>query len=264
MKELDRLSERLRDPVRIFCGVDQREMVGFSVFASSVIRRSSVPVQITPVSHDVLGMADRGDSSTQFNYSRFLVPYLCGFKGHALWMDGADMLIQADVAELWAMRDHQTPVKVVHHPEYQPAQSKFLNQLNPPYPRKNWSSVILYWCDHAYTRRLTPSFIASRTGAQLHRFEWIDKDKWIGDLPPEWNVLVGEPTARPENPKLLHYTLGIPAFPGYSGSEYADEWWSEYRAMQTPISERPGAMDEPPDTPALVRRPRGRPRKVAA
>ena len=248
--------------IRIFAGYDEREAVGFHAFCQSVISRSSQPVEIIPVNHTIVKTADKGDSSTLFNYARFLVPKLTGMNGHALWMDGSDMIVLGDVAELWAHCDTRHAVKVVKHPDYQPAQSKFLDQINPAYPRKNWSSVMLFWAGHSACKNLTHTSIAKMTGAQLHQLRWAGES--VGDLPPEWNVLVGEPTARPENPKLLHYTLGIPAFPGYSGSEYADEWWSEYRAMQTPISERPGAMDEPPDTPALVRRPRGRPRKVAA
>lgn len=250
------------EPVRIFCGYDSREAVGFHVWAHSVISRASVPVQIIPLDHRVLGASDRGDSSTAFNYARFLVPWLAR-SGHAIWMDGADMLCLDDVAKLWEMRDYQSAVKVVRIPEYEATQPKFLGQANPSHPRKNWSSVMLYWVDHQACRNLTPARVASMTGADLHRFSWC-AEKWLGTLPAEWNVLAGESVPKPAAPSLIHYTLGIPAFAGYSGCEYAEDWWREYRAMQAPIAEQPAAMDAPPsDLPAVLKRPRGRPRKVA-
>lgn len=244
--------------VRIFCGYDEREAIGFHVFCDSVLRHASIPVEIIPVNHRLAQATDRGDSSTQFNYARFLVPYLSGFVGHSIWMDGADMLAVGDVAQLWDLRDFSYAVKVVKH-DYTPRQAvKFFDQPNRAYPRKNWSSVMLFWNDHYACRGLQPHIVAQHTGEFLHRLEWV-KDKLIGELPREWNVLAGEDN-QSDAPKLIHYTNGIPAVPGFSGTEYAAQWWHAYNLAQEPL----GAMQARIEDPQPVKRGRGRPRKVVA
>jgi len=213
--------------IRLFVGHDPREAVAFDVFAHSVITRASEPVALVPL---VLGsLAKRysethTDGSNQFIYSRFLVPFLCDFQGWAIFADG-DMLCRADIAELWALRDPNKAVQVVQHDYKTKHATKYLGSRNDDYPRKNWSSVIIFNCAHPKNQWLRPKCIASATGSYLHRFSWLE-DRDIGRLPKTWNHLVGEYDPDPAA-KLLHYTLGTPCFRGYELGDEAAWWYAE-------------------------------------
>lgn len=213
--------------IRVFIGFDPREAVAFHVCADSIIRNSSQPVSITPLYlphfRKVLGYDElHTDGSNSFIYSRFLVPALCDFQGWALFLDG-DMLVKGDIADLWAMRDPYKDVMVVQHDYKTKAAQKYLGAKNEDYPRKNWSSVILWNCGNFPNRRLSPEFVASQTGAYLHRFQWIDYPERIGALPKEWNWLVDE-YPHNDDAKLLHYTLGGPYFHDYANCDHAADW----------------------------------------
>ena len=212
--------------IPIFIGYDPREAIAFHVCANSIIRNSSVPVSITPLA--LTNFKDytetHTDGSNQFIYSRFLVPHLAGFKGHAIFMDG-DMIVRGDIAELWALRDPYCDVQVVKHDYQTKMTEKYLGAKNENYPRKNWSSVMLFNCDSFYTKKLTPEYVQEATGAHLHRFEWADQER-IGELPKEWNWLPDEYGSNPDA-KLLHYTLGTPCFHDFATSPMADEWHRE-------------------------------------
>jgi lipopolysaccharide biosynthesis glycosyltransferase len=195
--------------IRLFAGYDPNEVAGYHTFCHSVITRASEPVSITPIIKNQNPEWKRTDDNgaTEFSFARFLVPYLCGYRGHAIFMDGADMLCLGDIAELWKLRDHSKAVQVVQHEEYAPKATKMWNQANRAYPRKNWSSVMLMNCDYHHSRELTPENVATQSGAWLHRFEWTT-DNRIGKLPAEWNVLVGHQDTL--NAQLLHFTNGLP------------------------------------------------------
>jgi lipopolysaccharide biosynthesis glycosyltransferase len=217
--------------IRIFVGFDPREAVAYHTFCQSVLEKASDVVSFTPL---VLG-ALRGyqethaDGSNHFIYSRFLTPFLCGFDGWALFADG-DMVCRADIAELWALRDPARAVQVVQHDYRTKADLKYLGNRNQNYPRKNWSSVVLWNCAHPKHRLLTPEFLMGQTGAYLHRFSWLD-DADIGALPPGWNWLT---TEYPDNPaaKLLHYTLGTPCFQDYRHADMAEVWHEHHARTQ--------------------------------
>lgn len=217
--------------IRLFVGHDAREAVAFDVFVHSVIRHSSEPVSVTPLSLPTLRNVYKEvhtDGSNDFIYSRFLVPYLCDFMGWALFVDG-DMLCREDLAELWDMRDPKKAVQVVKHCYKTTATEKYLGSPNADYPRKNWSSVILWNCGHPANQTLTPSRLMQKDGAYLHRFSWLE-DEQIGGLPLKWNWLVTEyPYATIAS--LVHYTLGTPCFKGYQRCDYAKEWYDELRLM---------------------------------
>lgn len=215
------------DMIRLFVGYDPREAVAFDVFVASVIQRSSLPVSITPLALNNLrqGYAEaHTDGSNDFIYSRFLVPSLCNFNGWAIFADG-DMLCQADLAELWASRDPSKAVQVVKHDYKTKHPVKYLGAKNEDYPRKNWSSVILWNCGHPANQRLQPDFIESCTGSFLHRFSWLD-DLLVGELEPTWNWLVGEYDHNPFA-KIAHFTLGTPCFQGYTDCDHADAWYHQ-------------------------------------
>jgi lipopolysaccharide biosynthesis glycosyltransferase len=208
--------------IRCFIGYDPREAIAFEVLAKSIWRRASVPVSISPLRKDTLP-TKRVGGSTEFAFSRFLVPYLCEYRGHALFMD-CDMLCTGDIAELWEQRSPTTwlpgpAVRVVKH-DYQPKETtKFLGAPQQPYERKNWSSVMLF--DNTKCHKLTPDYVETAPGLDLHQFKWTEK---VGDLTPEWNYLVGHSTGPA---KLIHYTSGGPWFPEYQDCEYANEWREE-------------------------------------
>lgn len=217
--------------IRIFVGFDQRESVAFHTFNQSVVEHASVPVAITPLVLRALPGYEEThrDGSNTFIYSRFLTPQLCGFEGWAIFADG-DMVCRADIAELWALRDETKAVQVVQHDYQTTAGIKYLGNKNQNYPRKNWSSVVLWNCGHPKHRVLTPAFVMQQTGAFLHRFSWLD-DADIGALPAAWNWLT---TEYPDNPeaKLLHYTLGTPCFKDYWHAAMADEWHGAHARSQ--------------------------------
>jgi len=169
------------------------------------------------------------DRSNDFVYSRFLTPYLSDFKGWAIFADG-DMICQGDLKELIDMADPSKAVMVVKHDYQTKATQKYLGNINENYPRKNWSSVILWNCDHPKHKILTPDFVSKQTGKFLHRFSWLD-DQDIGELPLEWNWLASEYRVNREA-KLIHFTLGTPCFKDYKNSDMADIWYHYYDLSQ--------------------------------
>ena len=217
--------------INLFVGFDPREAVAYHVFCSSIIQNTSVPVQITPLVLSQLQEFNEmhDDRSNDFIYSRFLTPYLTNFKGWAIFADG-DMICQGDLKELIDMADPSKAVMVVKHDYQTKATQKYLGNINENYPRKNWSSVILWNCDHPKHKILTPDFVSKQTGKFLHRFSWLD-DQDIGELPLEWNWLASEYKVNREA-KLIHYTLGTPCFKDYKNSDMADIWYHYYDLSQ--------------------------------
>lgn len=221
--------------IPIFIGYDPREPVVYHVCCNSIIRHTTEPVCFYPLALNLLDGFYREyhkDGSNDFIYTRFLVPCLMDFVGHAIYLDG-DMLVTRDIAELWNQRSYMKAVQVVKHDYKTKAAKKYLGSENQNYPCKNWSSVILWNCGHYSNRSMTPEFIQKRTGAELHRFTWLPPDR-IGELPREWNWLESE---YPKNPDagLIHYTLGAPCFPEYANTDTSDAWKSELRNCLTPV-----------------------------
>jgi lipopolysaccharide biosynthesis glycosyltransferase len=217
----------MNETIKIVIGFDQRESIAFHTFIQSIIEKSSLPVSFIPLAINALkGYKEtHTDKSNDFIYSRFLTPYLNNFNGWAIFADG-DMVCQADIKELWDLRDESKALLVVKHDYQTKAHKKYLGNINENYPRKNWSSVILWNCAHPKHKILTPEFIASQTGKYLHRFSWLD-DTDIGELPKEWNWLAIEYPEN-KNAKLIHYTLGTPCFKEYKNTEMADIWYETY------------------------------------
>ena len=214
-------------PIPIFVGYDPREAVAYHTCANSIIRHASRPVAIVPLALNLFEdyTETHTDGSNHFIYSRFLVPHLMSFEGHAIFIDG-DMIVRDDIVKLWELRDFGKDVQVVKHNYKTKMTEKYLGAKNEDYPRKNWSSVILWNCSSFPNRKLTPDFIQRSTGAELHRFTWIE-DSRIGELPREWNWLPDEYGPNPDA-KLLHYTLGTPCFHEFATTPQADEWHREH------------------------------------
>lgn len=212
--------------IPIFIGYDPREAVAYHVCANSIIRHSSQPVAFAPLALNILKDYEEKhtDGSNHFIYSRFLVPHLMGYNGWAIFMDG-DMLVREDITKLFELREEDKAVMVVKHKYETKMTTKYLNSKNENYPCKNWSSVILWNCGHPANKKITPEFVQNATGAQLHRFTWLN-DNEIGQLPIEWNWLPDEygDNARA---KLCHYTLGTPSFHEFATTSMGNEWHRE-------------------------------------
>lgn len=205
--------------IPLFTGYDAREAVGLTVFQQSVRERCAAPWPIVP-----LGGQQR-DGTNRFTYARFEVAARCGFEGLAVYCDGVDMLLRADLAELLLSLQPGKAVHVVKH-DYRTSQPRKyrgteMEAENADYPRKNWSSLVVWDCAHLANRWLTPENIAGSSGQDLHRFRWLD-DHLIGSLPLEWNWL--DEYGENEQAKLVHWTTGIPGFSSYRQAPHAVEW----------------------------------------
>ena len=217
----------------VYIGYDPNESVAFYTLAHSILRRASIPVSIAPLMRSQLNgiyTRERGPTeSTEFSLTRFLVPHLSGYSGWSVFMD-CDMLCLADIAELAAQIDRQSDkaVLVCKHDYVPRTERKFLDQVQTKYPRKNWSSLMVF--NNARCRALTPAYVNDAPGLDLHRFRWTD-DGAIGEIPLEWNWLVGE-YERSANAKIVHYTLGGPYFDDYRDCDYAAEWFAEFDSMR--------------------------------
>jgi lipopolysaccharide biosynthesis glycosyltransferase len=222
----------MMDFIRLVVGFDQREAIAYHVFVQSVIQKSSNPISFYPLSSNSLSFYNEihTDRSNAFTYSRFLTPYLMNYQGWAIYLDG-DMVCQEDISLLWSLRDSSKAVQVVKHDYKTKSNKKYLNNINIDYPKKNWSSVIIWNCAHPKNKLLTPELISSSDGKFLHRFMWLDEED-IGELPVEWNWLAIEYPPNP-NAKLIHYTLGTPCFSEYSQTEMSDVWNSTFESTMT-------------------------------
>ena len=212
--------------IPIFIGYDPREAVAYHVCANSIIRHASQPVQIIPVALNLFKdyTETHNDGSNHFIYTRFLVPHLMDWSGWAIFIDG-DMVIRDDITKLWNLKNEYCDVMVVKHDYKTRMPVKYMGAKNEDYPRKNWSSVILWNCSSFPNRKLTPEYVMKSTGKHLHRFEWLD-DARIGELPIEWNWLPDE-FGPNEEAKLLHYTLGTPSFHEFANTPQGSEWHRE-------------------------------------
>lgn len=228
----------------VWIGFDPREAAAFAVARFSTIRR--LALRALPIRGLVLrelqdsglykrpiewieGPAGRkimwdplskAPMSTQHANARFLVPHLAK-SGWALFMDG-DVLVRSDVTRIFDNLDPSKALYCVKHENMPPPGVKMDGQAQTQYARKNWSSVMIFNCDHDANTALTLKVINAVPGRDLHRFFWL-KDDQIGELPLEWNWLVRQ-SAPMASPKIVHFTEGCPDMAGYEGDPYADEW----------------------------------------
>jgi lipopolysaccharide biosynthesis glycosyltransferase len=227
----------MSEPFRIFVGWDSREPEAYDVCAHSIARHASIPVAITPIKQEEL--RERGLywrerdplASTQFTYTRFLTPLLAGYRGHALFCD-CDFLWTADIAQLVALIDPAKAVSCVQHDHRPPEDTKMDGAVQTRYPRKNWSSLMLFNCAHPSVRKLDAETVNTESGAYLHRMQWAADDE-IGALPETWNWLEGWCARPPQGvPSVIHYTRGGPWFEQWQTVDYADLWRDEFARVQ--------------------------------
>lgn len=230
---------------RIFVGHDPREQDAYDVCVRTLRAFSTIALDIRPLSmidlaasgvytrktvRDAEGRlwdecaGKRTPMSTTFSLARFFVPYLCKYRGSALFVD-CDFMFRADVSELARLASRpEYAVQVVKHCYYVRPGDKMDGQINEAYPRKNWSSLVIWNCSHSANLALTPKLINEARPSYLHGFRWL-KDELIGDVPIEWNWIAVDPRA-------VHFTYGVPTMPGHENEPYADEWISHYRELR--------------------------------
>lgn len=218
-------------PIPVYIGFDPSETIAWHVLCHSIMRRSSIPVKFVPLmlgSLKVLHKRNRDPlQSTEFSFTRFLVPYLNGFHGKAVYMD-CDMMVKGDIKELIDSADPLCAVSVVKH-DYKPQETiKMLGATQTQYHMKNWSSVMVFSCGGCIG--LTPEYVDKATGLELHQFHWLN-GRPIGELPHEWNHLVGYDQEGKYAIKNLHWTSGGPWWQRYCNAPYSDEWRLELEDM---------------------------------
>ena len=233
----------------VYIGYDEGEPKSYAVTRHSLERRSSISLHIRPLNQKTLrhvGLYDRPfhrdgltkiderdgkPFSTEFSFTRFLVPALNLYEGWALFCDG-DFLFLDDVAKLFALRDNRYAVMCVKHRHLPEEKTKMDGRAQTQYHRKNWSSLVLWNCSHSANRNLTPHVVNTSSGQYLHAFSWLMENE-IGDLPLGWNYLAGvtkiDPGQIPGG--AIHYTLGTPEFEKYWNTEYAGLWLQEYELL---------------------------------
>ena len=238
---------------KIYIGYDPKERVAYDVLKHTIDRCTNTATDVVPLDVSVLqdmgmywrkykeengqkiDLIDERPFSTDFSFTRFLVPALNMYRGWALYMD-CDMYIRTDINELFEEYDTDYyPLYCVKH-NYNPTEElKMDDQLQSRYPRKNWSSFMLFNCGHPLNRELTPEVVNSQTGSWLHRFQWLpDKEADIGTIKEEWNWLDGH-SPETMKPKNVHFTTGGPWFKQWkmvpdreADGYYATEWNQEY------------------------------------
>jgi hypothetical protein len=231
-----------KPPYRVFLGFDAKEMrtcnvAKWSIHASA--NRSEVGVEIlcrmsllkhytrptsTMRNGQLFDKISDAPMSTGHAIARFFVPFLCDYRGWALFVDG-DVLVRRDIRELFALADPTKAVQVVQHPPQTEESVKKLGHVQQAYPCKNWSSAMLFNCAHPANARLSLDTLNNWPGRDLHAFRWLDDPTLIGALPAEWNYLVGV-SAPQSDPAIVHYTLGTPDMPGHDDDPFADEWFA--------------------------------------
>jgi len=222
--------------LKIFIGYDPVESVSWHVMAHSILRQSSVPVAFIPINlknlESIYNRERPAEQSNEFSFTRFLAPYLSDYQGYALFFD-CDMMLRVDIAQIFEeIRDQPNKAVYVVQHDYKPKNKiKYLDNVQYTYPRKNWSSVVLWNCAHPANKVVTPEFVNSAEPKELHRFTWLD-DSEIGKLDVRWNWLVGEYDEPPEDVKNVHWTVGGPYFIEYQNVDFSDEWFKERARME--------------------------------
>lgn len=219
-------------PLEIVIGYDSREIPAWHACAESIIQNTSSAVRITPLNLAHLKASglywrqDRG--ATDFSFSRFLAPYLAGYRGKVLFMD-CDMIVRGDVQELFDALPLDKCVAVVKH-DFTPKDGIKFGGLatTNAYPKKLWSAVMVFNCASARVKLLTPKYVNEASGADLHQFAWTAEHRIVA-LPEEWQWIPGHSKQPIEDAKLIHYTEEAPWWPNYpdKGSPEERIWLEE-------------------------------------
>lgn len=224
---------------KVYIGYDAREDIVYQVCKHSILSRSKdisvEPLKLNELREKKLYWRDEDKlGSTEFTFSRFLIPELNNFNGWALFCD-CDLLFLEDVDQLFNLADDKYAVMCVQH-DYTPKEGKKMDgKIQSIYPRKNWSSVVLWNCSHPSNRQVNKKLIndPNTTGKYLHRFSWLSNEE-IGSIPLNWNWLVGWYNEPADGvPSALHFTEGGPWFENYRYCNYHQNWKEELNKMMS-------------------------------
>jgi hypothetical protein len=217
---------------KIYVGYDSREDIAWQVCRHSLNRHMTSDVGVYPLKQESLrelGLYTRPIdkmATTEFSLTRFLTPYLAAHDGWSIFVD-CDFVFTVDVNKVFENLDPSKAVYVVQH-DYTPAVAvKMDGKAQTVYPRKNWSSFIIFNGANEHVKKLTPEVINTEAPAYLHRFSWLPSDDLIGSLPLEWNFLEGEYPKPDAVPSAVHFTNGGPWFDAWQDVDFADVWRAE-------------------------------------
>jgi hypothetical protein len=222
------------DDYCVYVGFDSSnfgQMMAYETCRKSILRFASKPIEVRQlIKNNLIAKGDfkriQTDGSTEFTYTRFLVPFLNNYKGWALFCD-SDFLWLDDVWKLldYAKADPDKAVYCVQHNIESTHPIKMNGLVQENYPRKNWSSLLLFNCSHTSLLNLYPESIAVNSPSYLHRLHWA-LDTEIGSLPHTYNYLVGyyDDCDYDNLPKAIHYTDGGPWHPTYECVKFGDLW----------------------------------------
>jgi hypothetical protein len=232
----------MQQRLKIYVGYDTREDIAWQVCRHSLLRHASEDVGIYPLKLAALrelGLYTRSadKASTEFSLTRFLAPYLAAHDGWTIFVD-CDFLFTVDIMKVLDGVSRDKAVYVVQH-DYTPANAMKMDaQVQTTYPRKNWSSFILFNNAHPLVKALTPEVVNTAAPAHLHRFSWVPDDSLIGELPLAWNFLEGEYPRPAQMPNAVHYTNGGPWFANWQDVDFAEEWRAERAAYEASIGQK--------------------------
>ncbi len=235
--------------LKVYVGWDPREDIAWEVCRHSILRRTDpTKVNVMPLVQSELrqtGLYMRAPdtrAATEFSLTRFLTPTLAsqdGYDGHAVFVD-CDFVFTTDILDVLGEIDTDKAVSVVKH-DYQPSEAvKMDGCVQYPYPRKNWSSFIVFNCSHPGVRALTPDVVNTADPAYLHRFSWLN-DSEIGELDKGWNYLEGWYAPDYDKLKAVHYTLGGPWFENKMECDFADLWLIELESYRRSLAHKAAA-----------------------
>ena len=219
---------KIKDLV-FYIGYDAKEDIAYRVCKQSLINKSTISISVKSlklyelISKNFYTRSIDPLASTEFTYSRFLIPTLMNYNGWAVFCD-CDFLFFEDISLLFNSLDDNKALYCVQH-DYTPKEKhKMDGQKQSIYPRKNWSSFMVFNCSHPSNKKLTKEIVNVESGSFLHQLKWLD-DSEIGSLDERWNWLEGWTSNHNKSePFAVHFTRGGPWFEEWQDVEFAKEW----------------------------------------
>ena len=220
------------EPIRIFVGTTDDQMLSTKVLEYSIRQTASRPVEVAPLHlsgiHYPMPKDPKNRPRTPFSFQRFLIPELCGFRGKAIYVD-SDMLVFDDIAQIFDLDIS--------------AHDIFTVKTGATFTRRKQFSVMLINCERV-------KWNIHEIVSKLDRGE-IDYEELVYEMalapriedriPEGWNHLEKHV---PGKTKLLHFT-DMPTQPWVSTQNRLDHLWFEalYQAVSEGFVDRAFILD---------------------